>query len=266
MVNVTPNHRSCDADLLEQRIAANRSAQSIDFNSWIFQEIRFPLGGHILELCCGTGSQAVEFIRRLNGEGRYIGIDISWKALDLIREKTSPEQETRTTLLCSNMDLFGSALTDQDLHTPKFDLIFCSYGLYYSADATHLLSEMETFLKKDGQIIIVGPYGPNNELLFRILEEAGVQISEYIRYTSQGFMHAAVIPWGTLHFTSLSIRTMVNTIVWNSPDQIMEYWKNSTFFDPEKIPGVLNRLQEHFSRELTFINKKYVMMVIMKNE
>jgi ubiquinone/menaquinone biosynthesis C-methylase UbiE len=266
MVNTTPDLRSYDADLLERRIAVNQSAQTIDFNRWIFQGIRFPPESHILELCCGTGTQTLEFLRRLDGGGRYVGVDKSRKALDVIRKKVSPELGRRMTLLCSEMDLIGPALEAAGLEDLKFDLIFCSYGLYYSSDVPRLLSEMEGLLGMDGSIVIVGPYGPNNETLFRMLNEAGVQIPEYVRFTSQRFMHDVVIPWGTLHFPCLSIRTMANPIVWTSPDQVLEYWKNSTFFDPGKIQAVAERLREFFAGEPSFINKKYVMMVVMKHE
>jgi len=266
MVNTTPDTRSYDVDLLERRIELNRSAQSVDFNSWIFQGIRFPPESHILELCCGTGTQTMEFLRRLDGRGRYVGVDKSGKALDTIRKKVPLEQGRRMTLLCSEMDLTGPALKAAGLGDLKFDLVFCSYGLYYSSDVPRLLSEMEGLLGKDGCIVIVGPWGPNNEALFRMFGDAGVQIPEYVRFTSQRFMYDVVIPWGTLHFPCLSIRTMVNPIVWTSPDQVLDYWKNSTFFDPGRIQAVTDRLGECFAGEPRFINKKYVMSVVMKNE
>ena len=266
MVNTTPDTRSYDADLLERRIAVNKEAQSVDFNQWIFQGIRFPPESHILELCCGTGTQTMEFLQRLKGRGRYVGVDKSEKALDAIRKKVHPEQGRRMTLLCSEMDLIVPALEKAGLGDLKFDLIFCSYGLYYSSDVPRLLSEMEGLLGRGGCIVIVGPWGPNNETLFSLLGDAGVQIPEYVRFTSQKFMHDMVIPWGTLHFPCLSIRTMVNAIVWNSPDQVLDYWKSSTFFDPGRIQEVTDRLREFFAGEPRFINKKYVMMVVMKNE
>jgi ubiquinone/menaquinone biosynthesis C-methylase UbiE len=266
MVDIIPNLRSSDANLLERRIAANQSSQGIDFNRWIFQGMQFPPEGNLLELCCGTGTQTERFLRGLKGKGRYIGLDKSGKALDLIREKIPPDQASRMTLLCSDMDLLGSSLKDHGLGSLKFDLVFCSYGLYYSSDVPNLLSEAETYLRKDGQMIIVGPYGPNNESLFSTLEEAGVRIPDYVRYTSQDFMHDTVLPWGTLHFTSLSIRTLVNPVVWTSVDQVLAYWKNSTFLDPDRIPEVIDRLKEHFAGSSTFVNRKYVMMVVMKHE
>jgi hypothetical protein len=114
--------------------------------------------------------------------------------------------------------------------------------------------------------VIVGPYGPNNEPLFRLLTECGVTISEYIRFTSQDFMQSVVIPWGLLNFSALSIRILENKIVWNSPENVLSYWKNTTFYEPGKKGKVQKQLQNHFLRDIMFVNEKWVMLVIMNNE
>ncbi len=48
-------------------------------------------GGNVLDVACGTGSTTVAVARRLGGEGRCVGIDISDPMIAAARAPTSPE-------------------------------------------------------------------------------------------------------------------------------------------------------------------------------
>ena len=43
-------------------------------------------------------------------------------------------------------------------------MAFCAYGLYYSDAPESLLGILRDRLKDDGRIVVVGPFGPNNNL------------------------------------------------------------------------------------------------------
>jgi SAM-dependent methyltransferase len=223
-------------------------------------------GHHILELCCGTGAQTKYFLKRVGKKGYVVALDISRDSLDTIDSKISDTERSRLTLIESDIDLFDQSLATCGKQERSFDIIFCSYGLYYSKNAQEVMNRAKKWLKPNGSLVIVGPYGPNNEPLFKLLTDCGVSISEYIRFTSQDFMQSIVISWGLLNFTALSIRILENKIVWNSPENVLAYWTNTTFYESKKKGNVQKKLQDHFLRNDTFVNEKWVMLVIMSNE
>jgi hypothetical protein len=137
--------------------------------------------------------------------------------------------------------------------------------LYYSKKPKKVLSIAKKWLKSDGSIIVVGPFGPNNKSLFSFLRSCGVRIPDFVKYSSQDFMGMEVIPWATLNFHKIQIFTMLNDIRWQSPQNLLSYWKNSTFFDQFYEPVVEKTITEHFNKNPVFINQKWVMMVVMEN-
>ena len=266
MTDEITKRRSVKTACLEGRIQENTSAQQTDFNAWIFDRIPVKSGHHILELCCGTGAQTQYFLTRVGKKGCVVALDISKDSLNTIESKISDAEGSRLTLIESDLDLFDQSFATRGIEKHSFDIIFCSYGLYYSKNVHEVMNRAKIWLKPKGSLVIVGPYGPNNEPLFRLLTECGVTISEYIRFTSQDFMQSVVIPWGLLNFSALSIRILENKIVWNSPENVLSYWKNTTFYEPGKKGKVQKQLQNHFLRDIMFVNEKWVMLVIMSNE
>ncbi|MDP3562994.1 MAG: methyltransferase domain-containing protein [Methanoregula sp.] len=266
MTDETTRHRSIRAECLEGRIQENTAAQTTDFNAWVFNRIPVNSGDRVLELCCGTGAQTLHFLRRTGKTGRVVALDIATESLNVLHSKVPNEEQICLTLIESDLDLFDKSLTSHGISQGYFDMIFCSYGLYYSNDASIVLARAKLWLKPGGSLVIVGPFGPNNEPLYRLLAGCGVEISDYIRFTSQDFMNKVVIPVGALHFNSLTIRTLVNTIVWNSAEHVFTYWKNTTFYDECKKDLVQAHLDQHFETQSAFINEKWVMLVIMHNE
>jgi ubiquinone/menaquinone biosynthesis C-methylase UbiE len=266
MTDEKTKRRSVKSACLEGRINENASAQVTDFNAWIFDRIPVKPDHNVLELCCGTGAQTQYFLKRVGKKGSIVALDISNDSLEILESKISDTQRSRLTLIESDLDLFDESLTARNIQKNSFDIIFCSYGLYYSKNAQDVMNRAKKWLKPNGSLVIVGPYGPNNKPLFNLLTDCGVTISEYIRFTSQDFMNDVVIPFGTLNFNTLGIRTLVNKIVWNSDEHVLTYWKNSTFYDNKKQEQVQARLNKHFDTESTFVNEKWVMLVIMKDE
>ena len=149
------------------------------------------------------------------------------------------------------------------MRSPSFDLIFCAYGLYYSADAVRTLNEARSWLRPGGRIVVVGPFGPNNKPLFDRVREIGVSIPSAVVYSSERFMWETVLPWGTTNFESVSVNTMVNRIRCSTPERVLNYWQNTTFCDARKRADFESLLQRHFQEHAEFINEKWVMMLEM---
>jgi len=258
--------KAIDSNCLDKRILANAAAQQVDIGQWIFERINIKEGSKVLELCCGTGAQTVEIAKRVGKKGLVVALDMSKESLDSLSAKVDDNLKKRMILCRTNMDTFGRVLEKLALKKRSFNLIFCAYGLYYSKDAINLLNEAKTWLKPDGEIVVVGPHGANNGPLFNILQKSGVEIPEYVMYTSKNFMYDKVIQWGSANFHLILLHTLVNPVKWNKPKKVIDYWQNSTFYFPNKHRAVENSLTRHFKRHREFVNKKWVMMVVMRHE
>lgn len=258
--------KAAGADLLERRIAGNAGGQEINFNDWVFKGLKIKKGMKILELCCGTGAQTLLFLKAIGEKGKIVGIDISREALDILAAKIGQKQRKNALLLKSGIDSLSKTLLNSGIKPNSFDLIFCSYGLYYSSNAQETLEQARRFLASSGEIIIVGPFGKNNNQLFGLLESAGVKIPPYVMHTSRDFMYDVVIPWATDNFKSVCTNTIVNRVRWTSADQILGYWKNTTFYFPEKLRVFKDAVNDHFGSNKDFINEKWVMKVRMFDE
>ena len=251
---------------LEKRIAENLKGQQINFIDWIFKRLKIKKSSNILELCCGTGSQTMELLKLVGKDGRVFALDVSKDALEKLVKIVPHQLKGRIITIESKMENFSKSLKAIKIEPPAFDLIFCSYGLYYSEHPEETLNETLILLKRDGKMAIIGPYRSNNGPLFDLLEEADVKIDPFITYTSRDFMELVVIPWSIGNFKKVNIHTVVNHVIWSNPENIITYWKNSTFYDDEKLSRVEKKISEYFQHNLTFENEKWIMMVEMSND
>ena len=254
--------RASHAELLEQRIAENRASQEVDLVRWIFDRIRLTESDQILELCCGTGGQTLRMLSALGERGRLYAVDVSRDALNTMVERAAAGN-SKLVAIQASLDDFSYRLQKSGLQRPPFDLIFCAYGLYYSSDARKTLDETFSWLKKDGRIVVVGPFGPNNWQLFDLVRASGVSIPDLVISSSERFMSEVVLPWGAVKFQSTRISTMVNPVRWLTPERVLNYWQNTTFYSAERRSEFENRLAQHFAQHGEFVNEKWVMMAEM---
>jgi ubiquinone/menaquinone biosynthesis C-methylase UbiE len=253
--------RATQPELLDQRIAENKASQEIDLATWIFERLEVRPQDQVLELCCGTGGQTLSLLERLGDGGSVIGLDISSEALKTLEGKLGAPAKAKLSLVVGSLDDLAGALEQSS----RFNLIFCAYGLYYSADAIATLEQACDRLTLDGRIAIVGPFGPNNKPLFDLLRESGVSLPKPVISSSQTFMLETVLPWAAVEFESVSINSMVNRVHWATPDKVLNYWQNTTFYDAQRRKDFEFLLRKHFETHREFVNEKWVMMLEMKH-
>jgi ubiquinone/menaquinone biosynthesis C-methylase UbiE len=258
-------NRATQAELLEQRIRENRASQEVDLAAWIFERVRVEPDDQVLELCCGTGGQTLGMLAALGEGGRLVALDVSSAALATLSEKVTGVDSTKLTTVEASLDELAQALERSGFRRPCFDLVFCAYGLYYSQDPKKTLDEALAWLKPGGRIVVAGPYGPNNKPLFDLVEASGSTLGDAVVFSSQRFMVETVIPWAVLRFESVRVSTMVNPIRWATPESVLNYWQNTTFYDSARQPAFEALLQRHFAEHGEFVNEKWVMMVEMRD-
>jgi ubiquinone/menaquinone biosynthesis C-methylase UbiE len=254
--------RATRAELLEQRIVENRASQEVDLVRWIFGRIPVRESDQVLELCCGTGGQTLRMLGTLGERGRLYALDVSSDALRTLVERAAAEK-SKLVAVQASLDDFSGTLQSAGLERPSFDLIFCAYGLYYSSDARKSLDEASSWLKKDGRIVVVGPFGPNNWQLFDLVRASGVTLPDPVVSSSKTFMTEVVVPWAAVKFQSTRISTMVNPVRWSTPERVLNYWQNTTFYSADNRREFERRLAQHFAQHGEFVNEKWVMMVEM---
>ena len=192
-------------------------------------------------------------------------MDISRDALATLKSKAGSDEASKLTLVEGNLDDISRPLSEAGVETTSFDLIFCAYGLYYSADAEKTLAEARSWLRPGGRIVVVGPFGPNNKPLFDMLRASGVTISQPVISSSETFMTQTVLPWGARNFESVSVHSMVNPVAWSTPERVLNYWQNTTFYDAGKRGAFENLLRQHFREHAQFVNQKWVMLAEMSH-
>lgn len=255
-----------ESQLLEQRIKENVKNQQIDLVQWIFERLQIERGSRVLELCCGTGSQTMRLLELVGSSGHVVALDVAEDALEKLRKKAGEKYGDRLSTVAVKMEDFPNLFPLLKIEPASFDLIFCSYGLYYSDSPTATLQEALKWLKPKGKMAIVGPYRDNNWPLFKVLTECGVEIQPFVLDSSQDFMENIVIPWALGHFRKLIIHTMVNHVTWNNPESIITYWQNTTFYDDTKLSTLENKLNDYFRENPAFTNEKWVMIIEMQHD
>lgn len=243
--------RAEDSTLLRERINQNEANQSLQLNDWAFSHLA-PDSSElsILELCCGTGKQT-QFLARHFPNATILATDLSPRAITEVEAlalgpKVKPRVGALDTLW---KDLEGS-----------YDMVFVSYGLYYAADIDAVMKNIFNFLKPEGHLIVLGPYGENNAPLFHLLNRAGVTVDGFVKYSCGAFMQEKVILPALSRFSNISINTAVNTIKWKTPGDLLRYWSHTTFFDSSKKKMVKEELLAHFLRHEAFHNYKHIML------
>lgn len=254
--------RATQAELLEQRIAENSASQEIDLATWIFERICVRPGDRVLELCCGTGGQTLSLLDRVGESGHVVALDISKTALQTLTSRTAAVGERLTTVE-ANLDELSYAVSKAGVERSSFDLVFCAYGLYYARDAKETLQEARSWLKPNGSMVVVGPFGPNNKPLFDLVLGSGVAIADAVTFSSERFLPEKVFPWAAQNFEKVSVFTMVNHVRWSTPERVLNYWQNTTFYDPARRQQFQDLLHSHFAERATFVNEKWVMLVEM---
>jgi ubiquinone/menaquinone biosynthesis C-methylase UbiE len=254
--------RAIKAELLEQRIAENRASQEVDLVRWIFERAPLRESDQVLELCCGTGGQTLRMLSALGDRGRLHALDASRDALNTMVERAM-SSNSKLVPIQASLDDLSATLHASGLERRSLDLIFCAYGLYYSSNAKRTLDEAFAWLKKDGRIVIIGPFGPNNEQLFDLVRASGAAIPGPVVSSSERFMGEVVIPWAAVKFQSVRISTLMNPVRWATPERVLNYWENTTFYSADHRHEFEKRLSQHFAQHSEFVNDKWVMMVEM---
>ena len=241
---------------LTSRSDGNKLYGKNDFGQWtksIRDKVKF---NSVLDICCGTGNQIVLYAKEYNTKVIY-GVDLSKESLIKAEKRLNEINYNNAILKQNDID---AIFDDKEMINKKFDLITCFYGLYYSKDTKILLQKMISHLTESGHIIIVGPYGKNNEQLFSILKKY-FKLPDLVEYSSCSYMEKEVFP--VLKETmDVEKVTFLNEIIYPDYNALINYWKSSTFYNPDFEKELEQEFKNYFENNNKFIVEKHVMAYI----
>jgi ubiquinone/menaquinone biosynthesis C-methylase UbiE len=246
---------STNSKSLSNRLDVNKKFSKNDLNSWIFSQLKVKPTDTILDLCSGTGNQAFILAKKAK-KGTVYALDLSKKSLDQIDKKRVKNIKTKK----FNLDNI-SKLPFKD---NSFDIIHCSYGLYYASDATRVIQKMYQILKPGGIFMVVGPTDDNNKQLFDLIEMA-YKIDKRIIYTSRDFMPKLVLPKTKKLFRSVKQKYFKNTIIYPDTETLYRYISSSTMFKKKHDKKLKENIDKYFIKNNQFkISKKAMSLICTK--
>ncbi|MGI8584325.1 MAG: class I SAM-dependent methyltransferase [Chitinophagaceae bacterium] len=248
------NNKAAKTDYLFERITQNENFQTIDINKWAFEKIEGTNETlNILELCCGTGKQTKCLLETFPNS-TISCLDISNEAIDVVKASNKDDQH--------RMIFFNTGIDDFFYKSSeKYDIIFCSYGLYYSLNIEIVFSRIKQSLNSVGRFIVMGPYGNNNKQLFDLILRLNINIAEPVLHSSSKFMVEDVLKFAANNFKQVHIYTTRNSIKWLDANSVISYWQNSTFFEEDKKEDFILNVSKEIENNHFFLNDKYIMLI-----
>jgi len=219
---------------LQKRISSQKN-QTVDLNEWIFEKINVKKNPKILELCCGTGAQT-KYLSKIMGAGSLDCVDINQET---VTENYNAVTEESINYHVSNIDEVDNYAPD------SVDLIFTAYGFYYSEDPIALHNKLYKKLNKGGKFVLVGPVLGNNAELYEIMNQIGVKIPGNVLFSSEKFMLEMEIIFLN-HYDNVSFSRVLNRVEYHSSDDLLNYWRNTTFYDDSKEGEFLSAVDSFY--------------------
>ena len=131
------------------------------------QQAQIQPGQELLDLCCGTGDMALEFINAQPGLKSVTGVDFAQNMLELARKKTAHllARDTDNRYKNINIKWLRQDATQLDLPNNHFDCVSCVFGLRNLQDLNAGLKEIHRVLKPNGILLVLEFAIPKNRLL-----------------------------------------------------------------------------------------------------
>jgi ubiquinone/menaquinone biosynthesis C-methylase UbiE len=118
------------------------------FTNLLLRDLQIPENSMVLDVGCGTGISTFELMKKVQGRGKFYGIDISQKMINLARARAAD-------LGYSNVEFSKGDAERLDFPDSIFDLIFCNQTLLFVSNKQKALNEMFRVLKPMGQTALL---------------------------------------------------------------------------------------------------------------
>ncbi|MCW8900310.1 MAG: class I SAM-dependent methyltransferase [Gammaproteobacteria bacterium] len=128
-------------------------------------------GQKVLDVATGTGMVAIAAAQAIGGEGRV-------QAIDLSENMINQAQENVNRVGITNVDFHVMDGEQPDFKNDVFDIITCSYGLFFMPDMSAALKSWLRVLKPGGKIIFssfaASAFTPQSDIFMNNLAEYNI--------------------------------------------------------------------------------------------
>lgn len=158
------SYQETSNDLLT-RINIHDAYGARDIDKWMLEVLPLEQGMDILDVGCGAGKQCFSYLAHLSGKAKITGTDISDELLSKAEEENFKLGQR---VSFQKMDF------NQEFPLPNetFDLVSCSFAIYYAEDIPFTIKEMHRVLKSGGYLFTTGPMPENKQMFYDIIHEA----------------------------------------------------------------------------------------------
>lgn len=249
-------------DLLT-RINIHDAFGARDIDKWMLKVLPLQQGMTILDVGCGSGKQCFSYLAHLSGKASITGGDVSDELLSQAKQENNKlgQRITFQTLDFNQTFPFSAG---------QYDLVSCSFAIYYAHNIPFTIKEMHRVLKPGGFLFTTGPMPENKRMFYKIIEEAtGKTIPPMpgsSRYASE------ILSAIKNEFTSVEIHIFENPLTFPSVEPFLAYTRASlsedrllwnAFFQTKKdFENIMTQIaqvaQEWFDRDGKLVMTKVV--------
>jgi ubiquinone/menaquinone biosynthesis C-methylase UbiE len=158
------DYKETTSDLIT-RINIHDAYGARDIDKWMLEVLPLKQGMTILDVGCGSGKQCFSYLAHLSGKATITGGDVSESLLDKAKDEN---QKLGNKVTFQTLD-FNKTFPHPD---NNFDLVSCSFAIYYAEDIPFTIREMHRILKSGGYLFTTGPMPENKQMFYDIIQEA----------------------------------------------------------------------------------------------
>jgi ubiquinone/menaquinone biosynthesis C-methylase UbiE len=235
-------------DDLITRINIHDAYGARDIDKWMLEVLPLKQDMVILDIGCGAGKQCFSYLAHLSGKADITGGDVSEELLSRAKEEN---KKLGNRVHFQGLDFNGEFPFPDD----KFDLVSCSFAIYYAENIPFTIKEMHRVIKPGGHLFTTGPMPENKQLFYDIIREAtGKEIPPMPGSSRYG---SEILDAVKAEFSSVDVLIFENPLTFPSVEPFLAYTRASlsedrllwnAFFqskeDFEKIMGDIRKVSE----------------------
>jgi ubiquinone/menaquinone biosynthesis C-methylase UbiE len=158
------DYKETTSDLIT-RINIHDAYGARDIDKWMLKVLPLQKGMTILDVGCGAGKQCFSYLAHLDGKAEITGGDVS---KDLLAKAEEENESLGNRINFQTLD-FNKQFPFED---ETYDLVSCSFAIYYAEDIPFTIKEMHRVLKTGGHLFTTGPMPENKQMFYEIIQEA----------------------------------------------------------------------------------------------
>jgi ubiquinone/menaquinone biosynthesis C-methylase UbiE len=138
----------------------------------LIRDLQIPENPTVLDIGCGTGISTFEIMKKAQGKGKFYGIDVSQKMIDLARAKAAK-------LGYGNVDFIKGDAERLEFPESSFDVVLSNQVFQFLTNKQKAIDEIFRVLKPMGQTALVFFGEPTGKEIYEIYERIRSRHTEY---------------------------------------------------------------------------------------